>query len=293
MPRRAYVLLLAIPAAIACKSAHDYTPDEACGNLAYERCTRLEQCSQTAVTTRFGDVTTCQTRTKAGCVAALAAPSTSQTAFQTELCAQAYLDWGCTDLLNDQNIPAACQPSPGGIADTQTCAFSGQCASDFCGILPAAACGTCGPPPAAGDPCTFTSCGPGLICAGDVQMCVAPAPQGAPCGKGLPCELGLSCVGADDVAGTQGVCQLAVTKAGAACDPTRTTGPGCDPTAGLSCDPQSKTCVNAQVSAPTTAADGAACDVAKGPTCLAPARCIIPSGGTSGTCQLASAASCQ
>jgi hypothetical protein len=38
--------------------------------------------------------------------------------------------------------------------------------------------------------------------------------------------------------------------------------------------------------------EGTPCDIANGPGCIVPARCIITGGGTAGTCRIADATMC-
>jgi hypothetical protein len=304
------------------------TAAQACADNAHQRCTRLQTCSATDVQIRYGSESACETGEGSSCMLTLAEPSNGKTPAAVEACAQAYAGWACTDYLNDQNIPPACQQKTGPFADGTVCAVSGQCQTGFCAMAPAASCGTCTALPAAGASCAqLTSCGAGLTCTSDTMTCVALAAQTAACGKGAPCGAGLSCVGADTATNTQGTCQPAVEASGAACDPTEKTGPSCDRNAGLVCNGASKTCqpivlaaagqpcgdVGNQTATCSTegfctgasgttpgsctpaAAAGAACDTGSGTNCIVPGRCVGSSvdGGITGTCQYAGAQTCQ
>jgi hypothetical protein len=142
---------------------------------------------------------------------------------------------------------------------------------------------------------------------------------GGACGVGLPCLDGLRCVGASADAGTHGTCQQSVTTAGAPCDPA---GAQCSNFAGLTCDTQSKVCTTAALvgdgqpcglvgtgivycaaglcvgSGSTFTCQGYSdvggpCDLAAGPGCISPARCVVTGGaGTSGSCAIPDATKC-
>jgi hypothetical protein len=301
------------------------TAAQACADNAHQRCTRLEACSATDVQIRYGSETACETGEASSCLSTLSEPSNGKTVALVEACTQAYAGWACTDYLNDENIPPACQQATGSFTNGTVCAVAGQCQTGFCATAPGASCGTCTPLPAAGASCAqLTTCGAGLTCTSDTMTCVPLAAEGAACGKGAPCGAGLSCVGADAATNTQGACQAAVETSGATCDPTLKTGPTCDRNAGLVCNGASTTCqaivlaaagqpcgdvgsqtatcstegicVGASGTTPGTctaaAADGAVCDAAT--SCIEPGRCVGSSGdsGITGTCQYAGTQTC-
>lgn len=301
---------------------------QACQDEAHQRCTRLEACAPGRIQTQFGDEGTCESRYALTCTSALAAPNQGNTPATLEACAQAIPGWACTDFLDDQNAPSACVQQTGSVASGGACGFAGQCQSGYCAIAPNALCGTCAAPPSAGDSCAqLSTCGQGLFCTEDTQTCVVVAAQGAACGKGAPCGASLFCVGENATKGVQGTCQPAVAQAGASCDPTGQSGPGCDHNQLLACNTQTKqcatltvagsgqpcgtndvdgqtalcgaggVCTGASTGKPGTctaaAADGAACDAQSGPGCMLLSRCVSAGdGGTAGTCQTSSA-SCQ
>jgi hypothetical protein len=131
------------------------------------------------------------------------------------------------------------------------------------------------------------------------------------------CSVGLSCV--RSASGAPATCVASTTTAGAACDFSPGTQPGCDVRLGLSCNAISRRCEPqplAQAGEPcgiqddgsqtvcsggglcvrpngssrgvckTPVADGQSCDVDSGPPCLVGSRCVVSlSGGTAGTCQ--------
>jgi hypothetical protein len=302
------------------------TAAQACADQAAAQCGKLKTCSATDLSIRYGDEATCTARVTQNCTNALSAPSNGNTPTHSEACAQAYSNWACADYLNDINIPAACQQQTGHVAAGGGCAFPGQCQSGFCSIAPGSSCGTCATAPAIGSSCAqVTTCGPGVVCTGDTQTCVDYAMSGGPCGTGHPCGVGLSCIGATSDGGTQGTCQANAVQTGAACDASLKMGPGCNRAQGLACNSMTKTCAavttatggqpcgdvnnqstpcgtngvctGASGTSPGTctaaADDGAACDTANGPGCLLLSRCIVSAaGGTSGTCQMQSAANC-
>jgi hypothetical protein len=300
--------------------------DKACSDSAYARCTRLQACSPTEVQLRYGDLGTCESVSTAYCMNNLAAPSTGATPSSIEACVQAIPNWDCGDYMLSQNVPPECQTTPGGLPAGAACAFPGQCQSAFCAIVPGAGCGTCAPVPQPGDGCLeLASCGLTLACDGTPPTCLAPAQPMAVCIPGQSCTVGNECVGENSATGASGTCKLAVETAGAACSPTVGE---CDFFAGLTCNTMTMQCVAAQFGgagqpcnyvasanvtmfcaaggkciAATPGAQGTCsgsstiggpCDLAVGPTCVTPSRCIVGSeGGTGGTCQVPDGTMCQ
>jgi hypothetical protein len=331
MKKRVLAPLLAVLFAVACSPASvgggDAGPsaDQACSDSAYARCTRVEACSATAVQLRYGDVSTCQALTKSNCLGNLAAPSTGQTIAGVEGCVQAIPSWDCGDYLFSQNPPPACQPATGSLGSGAACAFPAQCQSGFCAIVPGAACGTCGATPQPGDACAqLTSCGSAQSCNVFSSTCLPTAQPMAACAPDQACALGYGCIGANYTTGTSGTCQLAVETLAGACSSSTNE---CDFYAGLTCDTQTQQCVAAQLvgagqacnfvtsasqsiycggggkciaampgkqgTCAGASAVGGACDLAAGPECVSPSRCIVGSGGgTTGTCQVPDATMC-
>jgi hypothetical protein len=349
---------------------------DACNAFAKSRCQRNDSCTGGARNALlYGDEPTCETRTSALCVAQLGAPGTAQTPDAMQACATAIAQQPCSDFLNAVPI-GACVPPAGSLTTGAACIANAQCATSFCAMAPTSACGACAAAPKSGDSCASDEqCGDrgGLVCAGGV--CIAPGGRGAGCSGAIPCAAGLTCVGAS--AQHAGTCQAGGEDAGVACDPTGASGPSCDTTQGLVCDPRAKRCVvaafakggapcgeidggvalcaggscvyaapdggaiadagpdaDADVDAAADAgadaadaepdadagavADAAAdagdaaepsptpvgacvafategnpCDVAKGPGCLWPARCVTVDGGTSGACAVPSTTTCK
>jgi hypothetical protein len=306
-----------------CGSSSSSSPSatSACTQLAAARCERVGTCNVDGVQVRFGDLSTCQAAQKAACMNGLAAHSTGATPASTIACAEALPSVTCTDY-NDNLLPPACQVQVGKLAAGAVCAFSGQCQSQFCGIGKNAACGVCQTQPVVNDSCAnLSSCGSGLACVAKGTVCASEDTKtGDMCDADTPCGAGFSCVGSKAVTATvaavEGTCQPAVATGGATCDAKKKTGPGCDATKGLVCDPTSLTCIAIIVADPgkpcdgsltvcgaastcviptgattgtcvAAAADGAACDTANGPNCATLSRCIVTGSGTSGTCELA------
>lgn len=114
-----------------------------------------------------------------------------------------------------------------------------------------------------------------------------------------------------------GQCKPAGATVGATCDAKQKTAPGCDREKGLYCTAGGVCAAIAHAAATqpcglvngaevdcagggrcvipasategtcvAPAADGAACDSASGPPCLAPAKCVVTGGGTAGTCRV-------
>lgn len=304
----------------------------ACADAAAARCNQRSTCSNgTGIARVFGDMTTCLARETLNCQSGLAAKGTGNTPDHVEQCVAALKTESCADYFAG-NVPAACI-NGGSLADGSACAFPGQCSSTYCTGTADAACGACGPPLASGADCSNGgTCARGQTCftapgAMGTTTCVTEAAAGASCTRAAPCAAGLSCVGMLAMGGT-GTCMAAANSAGASCDPTSRTAPGCDRTIGLFCNATSKSCT-AVTFAPNGAAcgvgsdgnlvdcaggvcygsviggpnptmgsckadapDGAACDTANGPGCVNPARCVTASGVTAGVCTLPAGAAC-
>ncbi len=301
------------------------TAAQACADNAHERCIRLQTCSPTDVELRYGSESTCVTRETKNCTTSLAEPLNGNTPTAVEACAGAYAGWACVDYLSGVNIPPPCRQQLGPIVNGGSCAIDGQCESGFCATAPGASCGICTAPPAVGASCArLISCGPGLTCTPDTAACVPFGVRGSACGRGAVCGIGLSCVGVDVTPNTQGLCKPAGEKVGVPCDPTLKTAAGCDRNADLVCNTTSKTCEEAVVasagqpcgddvgaqpaycqgqgactggsstqpgSCTAAAADAAKCDLAAGPGCVIPARCI-GNAGAGGTCQYSGEQTC-
>jgi hypothetical protein len=323
LPPGVALLLACTPPTVSADAG--LTVEQTCANSAYARCSRIQACSTFAVATRYGSAATCEADIKAFCINAFAAPSSGRTVAASEACVAAFPTWACVDDLVNQNPPPACQAVAGQLSDGSPCAFGDQCQSTHCLISLGAACGTCAPPAAAGDPCADPSdCGLGssLGCTTDAKKCAAWVGAGGACGSGAPCVDGLRCVGASSDGGTQGTCEVSVSTPGGACDPS---GAQCSQYAGLACDTQSQQCVTASLvgagqpcglvgtalvyckagaCVPTGTGTstcqaysdvGGPCDVASGPGCISPSRCVVASGGsaTSGTCTILDGTKCQ
>jgi hypothetical protein len=300
----------------------------ACAALSTAECAKLEGCSSVLMETRYGSVAICQTRLDESCTTALAAPSTGNSAEQAAACAEAYPTWSCLDYLGNVNLPAACAQKPGSLPNGSACAFAAQCTTGFCALPPNAACGMCAPQPATGDSCLdLSTCGQRLLCFAASKVCGTLGASGGSCSSDAPCGPHLSCIGANDTKGVLGKCEASAGLAGAACDPTLVTGPGCDYDGDLTCNAKSKVCepltispgggpcgaVSDQFAACTAsgtcstsvvgatgicraaAADGQGCTTAAGgPGCVPPARCIVTSSSsTNGTCQLDDSTACK
>jgi hypothetical protein len=292
---------------------------QACTDYANARCNHLLACSQTAIQTRYGDVSVCVSSLRQMCMNAVAAPSSGSSAAGEEACAMHISDWTCNDQINSTNAPSQCQQVKGALAIGATCALSAQCQTGFCAIVPGAACGVCATAPKMGDSCAnLTTCGEGVGCV--LNACADYATIGAQCSAQVPCGAGLACVGATGM--MPGTCQTAVATPGAQCV---SSGAGCDYWAGLTCNSQSQQCETLMVvdpggqcgyvnlqgtgcldgvcvgnlgNVPGTCSQygavGGSCDLINGPPCFSPLRCILNGdGGTSGTCEFPDATRCQ
>jgi hypothetical protein len=327
MSKLAVTLFVAFALLVACSPANIASPDagpsvtQACTDSAYARCSRFQACSMVILQLRYGNEATCESLLDAFCTNSLGAASSGSTPATVEACVQQIPNWACSDYINDLNTPPACQQATGSLASGAACAFPGQCSSGFCAIVPGSACGVCATLPQQGDSCAeLTTCGAGLACNTVSSACTTYALSGSPCALGQPCVTGNDCEGASS--GVSGTCDLSAETLGTTCNPT---GGGCDANQGLTCNSESKQCVALQLagagqpcgqvndegasctnggkcvgesgSTPgtctATAAVGAACDLAAGPGCISPSRCIVAGeAGTAGTCLIPDASQC-
>jgi hypothetical protein len=320
--------LAAIAAAAAVVACSSTSPTQACADVSAAVCAKIDSCAPAAVSALYGDTATCATRTEATCNAALALKNNGDQAGNVEDCSKAYESLSCEGALGN-SPPKECAHKPGPLADGTTCGAAGQCKSGVC-QFDSSGCGKCIEPIAAGANCNATSdCQSGLVCAisattqtSVTSVCIAPAASGGTCSTAapvVPCQAGLVC--------DKGKCDAPLA-AGSACDPA-VQPTLCDQANGYFCTPRGTRCIlaiaanageacgyNAQtgdysycagsgfcgnVSQQTgmgtcvaPAADGASCDLAKGPLCIPPAGCSITTdGGTTGTCVLKDPSSCQ
>ncbi len=133
------------------------------------------------------------------------------------------------------------------------------------------------PPATSGAACDANKpCVAGLVC--DAGKCATPQQEQAACtgpgvgncdaAQGLFCDAG-------------GKCRKALTAgAGQKCGYDQQSGDFTACLGGATCDATAMTCT-------APAADGAACDLTKGPGCMAPAQCL------SGTCTIVDPATCK
>jgi hypothetical protein len=275
--------------------------DRVCTEWATHYCNRLESCAPLSVQVGYGDVAGCIERSKPLCSSALRADGTGQTTGRMESCALAYDSAGCEEVVVGK-APLRCGV-PGSLPVGAECGDDSQCSgpNGYCRIANDETCGACAVLGPVGAGCySDRDCEHGLVC---YFTCMAPVAAGAACdGMKRQCPATLMCF--------DYTCR-APAAPGATCDPRADT---CDRDHGLFCDPQAKRCTPytvAEVGVPcgfaticrkgtcatdpatqqatcvSNAADGARCDVAAGPFCTAPARCV------DGACKLPDAASCR
>jgi len=252
---------------------------QSCAALAKAGCSRTASCSSFLMSTLYGDASTCEARLALSCAAVLDAPGTAATPALMLECAQSLGSLACPSLLTSDFGPQ-CLPWPGPLAIGSACGDDSQCATAFCARGSTAICGVCAARTAAGSPCVRNACSVGTICPDSGSTCIVPTAGkvGASCKIQQDCDL-LHGVGCNTSSGscmsltvaTNNACGLASLLASsyAVCPASGT----CSASVGGKCAP--------------AAADGAACDVQKGPACLGPARCV------SGKCTLPNPASCQ
>lgn len=293
--------------AIACSSSSSssVSNDQAATDIAGAFCDATNKCSSLYIQISYGDVATCKTRFKLAVAPTLTANGTGATTSQYEACTADLAGASCDDLLA-RNLPQSCQTVAGTLADGAACGADAQCKGRLCRLADNSNCGACSSVVAAGGACTDSNqCDKALVCAN--SLCVAYGAAGASCDTNHPCKPTLSCTG--------GTCAVPG-EAGATCPGIGTA--GCDLLKGFFCNQQS-VCATIGVSnaggqcglvngvyttcsggglckgavglTPGTcvapAADGATCDDANGPPCLAPASC------TGGVCKVSDPSSCK
>jgi len=256
------------------------TANAACTESATMHCTQLQTCSPTDLERRFGDLTTCEARIQLQCTDALNAPGTANTPENVVACATATTAESCTDFLSDKTIPEVCTTKMGSDGDGSGCQFAAQCSSAFCAFATDEVCGTCAAQPATGVSCVSQSCGQNLICVATTQTCQTPGQAGSGCSRDLPCDNALTCVGSGVGSGGSGTCVADIGSAGAACDHTHKTLPGCDTDLDLFCDTLTDLCVTQPI-----AAAGSACGTLNGidVLCGSAATCQPLAGSGSGS----------
>ncbi|HVX95353.1 MAG TPA: hypothetical protein VHK47_10620 [Polyangia bacterium] len=194
--------------------AHVVTIDEACGMVAQGICDALNRCAPIFFQEQYGDATTCVSRQTLSCKTDQMVSGVARTADDLVACAQAVPGLSCPDALAS-NLPAACQPKPGTVANGAVCGSDLQCQSTFCNKTDK--CGVCAARGAAGKSCTTDNgCVTGLVCAGQAgsKVCVTPGGMGQTCNlPNQPCRADLYCTSANG----PGTC-AARAEAGGACD---------------------------------------------------------------------------
>jgi hypothetical protein len=304
---------------LSCSSSGSSTPagptvDQACDSYIGALCNQIQKCAPFFVQLVYGDVATCKTRALINCSKAFTAEGTSLTTTKADTCAKDFAAQTCGDLFA-ATTPSSCVPDPGKLADGTACGDDAQCQSTFCSRM-GKTCGVCAKPPSSGAACKEDhDCGHGMNCTNKTNgtgTCSKPVASGGTCDASTsPCGAGLSCFG--------GKC-VAPAAAGAACDPDAKTAPSCDITQGYFCVKNvckavklakaGETCGfvaatsdfilcaggfdNCALTAGTMtgvctapAADGAACDDAKGPHCTPPAECV------SNQCKISDPSACK
>jgi hypothetical protein len=277
----------------------------------------------------YGDMATCLQREQLACKNGLAAPQTGNSPAKVEACVKAFATYSCQDFF-DNNPPADCTVT-GARANGMTCTFGGQCTSGYCQGAKTSVCGMCADMPAAGADCTDSACGHNQRCVNADNTCESVVSLNGACDSTHPCDSGLACVGSS--ATMMGTCQMGGSMPGVACGngaPTTAcdnslglycAGPAgsktCMPIAlvgdGMSCgllaDGSRVDCMAGDCYTATGAATGSAvgtckasvvetaanpaCDTNLGPGCLAPARCVVATGGgTAGMCVVPVATMC-
>ena len=147
------------------------TSAQACKDSAYAQCSRLQQCSPTAMQLRHGDIATCEKNMAGNCLNAQSAPSSGATPATAEACAGAAASWACNDFIFNQKIPPGCQESNGSLPNGASCSVRQQCQSGFCALPSGGACGKCAAVPPSGASCAETICPQSLTCVSPSMTC--------------------------------------------------------------------------------------------------------------------------
>jgi hypothetical protein len=285
----------------------------ACTTYAAAYCTHEQMCALGFFVVRWPDLATCKLYTTNDCINNAIAPQSAYTPATAQACAMQVPSWNCNDALDYVNPPSACTPPSGPRPNGTGCALGTQCQSGFCNIASGRVCGACDVAPQPGAPCGYannrpTFCGRGNYC-NDQNVCTPISTVGGTCGAHQLCELGFPCAA--------GVCIVGNTHVGDRCGGM--SNQGCDLTQDLDCNGQTLSCQPIEIVGPgqpcgylfnqfihcgggsvcengTCVASsmlGQACDLAAGPSCLPPLRCVTAQdGGTSGTCIVADATQC-
>lgn len=298
-------------ALVACSgddASASISAEAACDDAAKAYCAKVDECAPFFVKLAWGDVATCVGRVKINCVPGFSANGTSATPSRLSQCATDVKSLSCEDTLG-RNLPVSCHTDPGTLADGAPCGVDAQCKGRLCRQAGGNACGACSTIGSAGAACERDEdCDSGLGCAD--KKCVTFAKAGATCGATQPCLRSLAC--------NKGTC-AAPLAAGAACEPnTDQSQNPCDGAKGFFCHFQTKVCTSITAAAAggacglvdntiaictaggdckvttgltgtcqAAAADGATCDDAKGPKCVAPAKCI------GGVCKITDPSTCK
>lgn len=305
----------ALVALLACSgsssSSSGATPDQACSDYAQLLCDKLNTCAPYFLQGAYGDMATCVARAKIDCVPSFSANGTSATPDAVETCIGDAKNASCDDLIARKG-PPSCNTKPGQLADGAVCGTDAQCKGALCRFADTGTCGACSSPGGAGAACARDGdCADGQSLRCVAKKCVTSAGAGADCSAEQPCLPSLACTG--------GKCATPLA-AGAACQFKIGENP-CDTEKGYYCNPKTNVCAQIVTAAagaqcgyfndalvsctggsicrgadPTKqqpgtcqapAADGAACNDATGPSCLAPARCL------SGVCTVTDPTSCK
>jgi len=285
------------------------SPQRACSDSAYGKCTKLKGCSETELGIIYGSFGECQAIFDLVCLNAINAPSSGSTPATVAMCTAALPGWSCTDFISGANPPPECRTQAGTLPNGAPCATASQCQTAYCGLPNGLSCGTCMPVPTAPASCASLICPQGSFCFRASMECVANALENQPCGQDQPCAAQLTCVA--------GVCTPAAQGLGMPCSPN---GAGCSLYDGLSCNAATNACAAERLAAPgeacgvvgnqaascaagdcvrgacvPTPAPGEACDL-NGVGCGANVRCIVGSssldGGTAGTCRVSGGGTC-
>ncbi len=247
--------LISVMALLLASCASEPTTDPniaACQGWASAVCTAQEKCAPFALSSTWGDASTCEARRSAICLATLRVAGTAANASTVSACASAIKAASCEINSIIETLPA-CLPVAGSLAAGAACAVDSQCISTYCRItagVPGTACGTCAARAPEGQLCYADSdCQGDLKCYAtqSVKHCMARAQIGEKCDDTHICIAPATC---------QGTTCAAPAALGAKCDVGTK---NCDAGQGAYCHDQKALCT-----AFKTAKEGAACNLING-----------------------------
>jgi len=164
-----------------------------CADYAASLCQRIESCAPAELpTSGLATIVDCLSRFDAACTEAMQAPKTGLTPTMLGICLGEIPEMPCPRLSDGNSLPGdgmpGCTPEGGTAALGASCNTPWQCASGACSFMEPFTCGMCvpagspSPPPALGDPCSFSgACPLNSYCDAITNTCTPLPALGATC----------------------------------------------------------------------------------------------------------------